>query len=266
MLSHENKKATARLIGTVTEPRIIFTLKVIATMEYIVSKVSTEVGWLGLVDKISDHVYLVKEIFLPPQEVNGGTCELTGDGLFALYEKLIEDGREADADKIRFWGHSHANGGVGPSGQDEEQAIEMLKNNQDYLIRAIANKSGHMAVTYFNMPKSIAVDNVNWYTDDGIDRKEIADTFEPLIKDNIKTLSYSTNTRVNDRRSYVPPAGSYPYHGGGYYDEQGAYQPPNSRAPLLGDWHRQSKKKNGNGSKHGRKTTFNLKNSTKSGK
>ena len=205
MLIREETEARARRIGKTLQPLIQFSLKTLATIRYIVDNVDTEVGWLGTVDKINDNHYVVKDIFLPKQDVNGGTCELNDEGLFELYEQLTNSGREDDLDKIRFWGHSHGNGGVSPSGQDEEQAIEMLKNNTDYLIRAIANKSGKMAISYFNYSKQYAIDNVLWQMNDGVNHDEIKKEFEPLIKENVKTLGYQNN---NFNRS-----GSMDYYG-----------------------------------------------------
>jgi len=165
-------------------------------MRMIVDLCPQEVGWYGIVDKREDGALVIDEIFLLKQEANGGTCELAEDGFASLYEKLTEDGRENDVDKLRFWGHSHANGAVGPSGQDETQAMETLNDTQDFLIRAICNKDGKMAISYFNFEKGVAIDNVDWRCDDGVDRLAIKEELVPLIKENVKELKYTT-TYVN---------------------------------------------------------------------
>ena len=53
-------------------PIVYYSPKVAASIEYLVQQVSTEVGWLGIVDQFEDTGnFEVTEIFVPKQEVHG---------------------------------------------------------------------------------------------------------------------------------------------------------------------------------------------------
>jgi hypothetical protein len=159
-------------------------------MKYIVDNVNDEVGWLGAVEVI-DNSYWVTDIYLPKQEVNGATCELAPDGMHDLCDWMIKNGHEAKVDKVHFWGHSHVNMGVIPSGQDIEQSLEKLRDfGGTFFIRAICNKNGLMSVAFYDGTNKRVIENLTWYINDGVDRKAIVDTYGPLIKDNVTKLNY----------------------------------------------------------------------------
>jgi len=197
MLTHDNTKATVRKVGQELTPTIIFPIRTLVIMRFIVNNCGEEVGWLGTVDNPRENCYIVTDIHVPSQEVNGGTCELTPEGLFELYEDLIKQDKEEDAEKIRFWGHSHCNGGVTPSQQDEVQSLEMLKNNGDFLIRGICNKEGKMSVSFFDAKMRHAFDNIPWLSDDGVDRNEIKALYKPIIDKNVKEFKEISRTTVS---------------------------------------------------------------------
>jgi hypothetical protein len=172
-------------------PKVIFSAKVLAIMKYIVDNVNDEVGWLGAVEMIEGS-YWVTDIYLPKQEVNGATCELAPDGMHELYDWMLKSGHEAKTEKIHFWGHSHVNMGVVPSGQDLEQSMEKLRDfGGTFFIRAICNKGGQMSVAFYDGTNKRLIENIVWYMHDGIDRKAISDTYGPLVKDNVKKLTYT---------------------------------------------------------------------------
>ena len=53
-------------------------------MWYLVDKVDTEVGWLGLVKRLSPFTFRIEEVFVPPQDVNGGTTEMQAEDMPAI--------------------------------------------------------------------------------------------------------------------------------------------------------------------------------------
>ena len=210
MLVNDKTKPTARKIGLTKSPLILFTLSALVKMRVIVDECPQEVGWYGIVEKREENVLVIDDILLLKQEVNGGTCELDESSFAELYQKMVEEGREEDVQKLRFWGHSHAGGGVTPSGQDEKQAMETLNDTRDYLIRAICNKDGKMAVSYFNYERGEAIDNVDWQCDDGVDKNAIREALLPLIKENVKELKYTDKKAYNATiNNNYQPANNY---------------------------------------------------------
>ena len=172
-------------------PRIIFPIKTLAIMKFIVDTVPEEVGWLGYVEERGDDL-IVTDIYIPGQHVHGATCELDeGESLTKVCLQVVEEGK--DPSKVKFWAHSHGNGGVSPSGQDKIQSMSLLKDFGDYMIRAICNKSGTMSVAYYDNKNKRIIENVQWYMNDGVNHKEIADYFGPIIKENVKQFTYTEN-------------------------------------------------------------------------
>jgi len=172
-----------------TAPTVMFSPESIAAMHHIVSKCGEEVGWFGTVDYIGG-IYHVGNITIPGQEVNAGTCELTNDGLANLCEDILNEG--GDPTKVKFWGHSHHNMGVGPSGQDDKQVKELLDGSDDFFIRAICNKSGLMSVSVYNKTENVIFHHVHWSIDFNIDNKGIISKYDKLIDSNVNELTYNT--------------------------------------------------------------------------
>lgn len=124
-----------------------------------------EVGWLATAQKI-DTNYLIKEVFIPKQDVHATTTEINVDGLGELMTELLED-KEHGLDRyndLRCWGHSHVNMGVTPSGQDESQMKLFSDNKCDWFIRMIGNKKGELKVDIFDYKNGIQLTDVPWRT------------------------------------------------------------------------------------------------------
>lgn len=211
IFSNTQTQRNIRSFGTTEgDPKIIFKYKSLVMMKKIVDKLDKEVGWLGIVERVGDHTYIVSDIHVPKQEANGATCEITPEGLAELVSTLPGE----QVDKVRLWGHSHGKGGVFASAQDDTQAMETLKNCQDYLIRVICNQAGVMSVSFFDYVNKKIYENINWFYDDGIDHKamekEIGETIEKNVKD-FKT-------------TYTPPSVNAPgYEGHRFYDDYDGY-------------------------------------------
>lgn len=172
-------------------PKIIFPSKILAIMRHIVDSVPQEVGWLGYVEKVDNNI-TVTDIYIPGQHVHGCTCELDeGESLTNVCLQIEAEGK--DPSNVKLWGHSHGSGGTSPSDQDRVQALSLMKDLGDYLIRVICCKGGDMSVSYFDAKQGIIVENIQWYISDGIDRKAIAEKYDPIIKENVKQFNYNSN-------------------------------------------------------------------------
>lgn len=145
-----------------TAPSILFTLKALKYIKAMVEEHNGEIGFLGLVEE-RDGSYIITEIFYPKHcLVTSTTCEIAPEGEVEIAQELIDQDRVDDIAKIRFWGHSHHTMGTTPSGQDDTQAIEKMNNNGAYFIRAIANKSNEMSVSFFDHERQLKFENVKW--------------------------------------------------------------------------------------------------------
>lgn len=188
----------------VEPPQVIYTTEAWQTIQYIVSKCAKEVGWLGLVEKHGND-YWVTEVFIPEQEVTSVTTEIEAEAMAALAMWMMDNDR--DPSQMYYWGHSHVNMGVSPSGQDETQLEEYL-HNCNVFIRGIYNKKGDSKVDIFDTEAGVVHQCVDNYPEHALLSDELRKRLDKELKDN-----------VTDAPAYSYNSG---YNGG----KQGGYQTP----------------------------------------
>ena len=189
-------KITLNKLG---DMKIVLTKEAHEVMKVIIDENSAEVGWLGIVDRVGDN-FIISEIILPAQEVNGATCELTAEGIFEATMEIMDqpDGVEK-VNKIRFWGHSHVRMSTNPSAQDEKQFNELIENCDDFFIRGIGNKNGSLKFTLYLIDSGIEIDDITWELESQVDEGLIA-RIKRLIKEKVKPLIY-----IPPKTTYFPP-------------------------------------------------------------
>ena len=148
---------------TKVPPTIIFSQKALKWIANLIKAHDGEVGFYGVVDTKENYTFYVRDVFYPKQQlVSSATCEISPEGGTQIAEWLISHDRADDVGKMILWGHSHHAMGVDPSGQDNIQAIELIKTTGQNLIRIIVNNEGLIAVSFFDYQKQIRFDNVKW--------------------------------------------------------------------------------------------------------
>lgn len=196
--------------GKQVAPSVYYTPKAWTKIKRAIEACSKEVGWLGLVEVIEDGNYLITDIFIPKQTVTGTETDIDAEDMADLAMSLEEP------EKLLYWGHSHVNMGVGPSGQDEQQTAEYLEH-ADFFIRGIYNKKGDSKVDVFDMKENLVYQKVrNVVKLDALSPEE-SEAFEKELSDNVKERTY-----VN--RSIAASTPSY-----GYYDSYGGFHDKSSR-------------------------------------
>lgn len=173
-------------------PRVFYEPGVLEVIQYIVDKCPKEVGWWGLVRREPDTMdFYIYKIFVPEQTVTGAETDISADAMNALAMEILNAG--GNTEDLYYWGHSHVNMGVGPSGQDERQVEEYLPN-VDFFIRGIYNKSGSAKVDVYDTQRGIAFQCVtNEKKDHGLDANTVT-ALDTLIKTNVKEQVYQTST------------------------------------------------------------------------
>ena len=145
-------------------PTVRIPFNILEEIKFIVAHESEEIGWYGTVKELPDNVYEIGEIFIPEQERNGGTCELSAEGLNNITSEIIKNpnlSNEEKEDKINsiaFWGHSHVNFGVSPSSQDIDNAKK--HSGKPYLIAARFNKAGNIRIDFFDFKRGLLFNDV----------------------------------------------------------------------------------------------------------
>lgn len=142
-------KVTTPLIPDKTPrmPVVHFDIKAWFKMWKLVELCDGEVGWLGLVDELAGGDYLITDIFIPEQVVSGATTDIESDAVANLAVELESQG--IDSTKLRYWGHSHVNMQVSPSGTDEAQLADYMEHC-DWFIRGIYNKKKEYKLDVFD--------------------------------------------------------------------------------------------------------------------
>ena len=146
-------------------PKVIFSITALKWIHALIEAHSGEVGFYAIVDEPEENTYYIRDVFYPKHsEANGATCEISAEGETDVMEWLIENGRENDITKMKFWGHLHS-GFTSPSGQDETQAYELMNRRESYIIRAICMK-GEISISFFDYENQIRFDNIEWTTEE----------------------------------------------------------------------------------------------------
>lgn len=113
----------------------------------IASNGTNEISWYGSVLEPAEGQFIVDDIFVPEQEVTGGTTRATDAGFAKLHEFLRQT--DAGQDKLRrlfYWGHSHVNMAPNPSAQDVQTLGSLVQRGYEKYIRGIFNRRGEATV------------------------------------------------------------------------------------------------------------------------
>lgn len=95
-----------------------------------------EVAWLGTLSLRGKDTLVVEEVFLPKQRIFSASVDLDKDAVFELNQKCREEGKE-----LRWHGHSHVNMAVSPSGTDEAEFQNNVRD-ADWFVASILNLKG----------------------------------------------------------------------------------------------------------------------------
>lgn len=119
-----------------------------------------EVGWLGVVE-VTTEGYHIKEVYFPNQTVSATETDIGAEAFGDILPQVYADGYSDE--QLRYWGHSHVNMGVTPSGQDESQVAEFLDSGCEFFIRGIYNKSGDSKVDVYDVTANCVYECVDNY-------------------------------------------------------------------------------------------------------
>lgn len=131
------------------EINIIFSAVTFIKYTSLVQHNTEEVGWHGIVERISDTNFLISDIVVYPQVVSGAS--VTPDQV--KYQLWLYEFDDDTFKKIRFHGHSHVNMATFPSGVDSNFRMEILDQltEDDYYIFSIHNKKGDREINLYDM-------------------------------------------------------------------------------------------------------------------
>lgn len=190
-------------------PVVYYTPQVRAVINHLVAVNTAEVGWLGLVEQVNDNDYLVYKLYVPKQTVHSAETDIDSDAMANLGIEITEAGLPAE--DLYYWGHSHVNMQVSPSGQDEAQIEEFLEAGCKRFIRGIYNKQGHSKVDVYDVPRNVVYQCVREDVEVSLTAEEI-EHLDAVIKANVTKAPPPVYKKTNVKRSPVIsnlPANNY---------------------------------------------------------
>ena len=218
-------------------PEVYYTPLVWESIRYLVDTIPSEVGWLGIADKIEDTGnYLVTDIYVPEQTVSGVETDISAEALTKLALEL--ESQNIPSEKLIYWGHSHVNMGVTPSMQDELQIEDFLENGCEFFIRGIYNKRGDSKVDVYDSQQNC----VHQCVRNGLQPTELDDLLktrlDSLIKANVKKPVVKALPKSKLGTTHKPVIAnnvpdSYYLNGYGNYVYDGDYADDLERQELL---------------------------------
>ena len=133
---------------------IRFTPKAFLRSQKLVNSFVGEIGWHGLINKISDKEYLVYDIMVYPQVVSGArTLDPTKTNeWYEKWEDSLED--------MHFQAHSHNTMGTTPSTTDMDNQANIIRNLQGegFYLFQIWNKAGDINSFLYDLDNNVMYD------------------------------------------------------------------------------------------------------------
>ena len=188
---------------------IIFTPLAYLRCSELVRAFSGEVGLNGLVENLSENKYLVYDIMVYPQVVNGArTVDPTKtNDWYEKYEDVLE--------KMRFQAHSHVNMSTTASTTDMENQKQTVRNVESGIrIFQIWNKSGDINTFVYDLDKDLLYDrkdvvvdvlgddSYNYLTDFMADAKKQAEDMKIVPLQTAKTGTYQSSQNSGTSTAY----------------------------------------------------------------
>ena len=137
--------------------KIEFTTKAYIKMLLVTLSRDTEIGWSGVVERVDDTYFIIKDILIPPQRVTGTTYRTDDD----KYGEWLLSLSDEEYNNLRFNGHSHVEMSTSPSGMDmdvQQDTVSQLKED-DYYIFIIFNKKQEVNLWVYDLKNNISVTN-----------------------------------------------------------------------------------------------------------
>jgi hypothetical protein len=177
-------------------PSVFISVGAMAKVQQYVQQSAKEVGWMGQVEyrdngKGGKIITLVNP-YAVAQEVTPSTTDLdaTGKGSIAEWGMSLDK-----PELIKWWGHSHVNMGVSPSGTDMKTFVEHIENDPDEpFVMTIHNKKGAIYCNTY-IGRGLYIEDMTLLINYGND--EITEQVAAELKANVREKTYAQSTKTN---------------------------------------------------------------------
>lgn len=177
---------------------VIFEPKAYIKMRDLIDRYTSEVGWYGFIDKISDLEYRITDICVYSQLVTGATVKQCNDN----WDK---DMPIEQMKRRHFHGHSHVNMGVSPSGDDTRHRALQVENTRpdSFYFFMITNKLCAWSAALYDLANGIVYDTDDIDLDVDLGNDERLSDFVVEARKMIQTSTPAALKQMMDERNGV---------------------------------------------------------------
>lgn len=178
---------------------ILFEPVAYAKMLLLLDRFESEVAWHGTVDRVAEDCFVVKDIFVYPQEVSGSTVNTDQEG----YTKWLISLDDDTANHLHMQGHSHVRMGTSPSSVDLNHQSMILDQitGDDFYIFMIFNKRLEHTIKIYDFKSNTLFEDADisiGIVGDGED----LETFVKDAKESVKSRTFTTVSASSGTSTY----------------------------------------------------------------
>ena len=143
----------------IAKAKVLFEPVAYAKMLSLLVGYSTEVGWHGIVDRRDDNTFVITDIVVYPQTVDGVNVNTDQEE----YQKWLMEFDDEKYNFLRMQGHSHVNMSVHPSATDTDCWESILKqiDDGDYYIFMIWNKRLEHTIKVYDLKLNVLYEDAD---------------------------------------------------------------------------------------------------------
>lgn len=143
----------------IAKAKVLFEPVAYAKMLSLLMGYSTEVGWHGTVNRQDDNTFVITDIFVYPQTVDGVNVNTDQEE----YQKWLMEFDDEKYNFLRMQGHSHVNMSVHPSTTDTTCWESILKqiDDGDYYIFMIWNKRLEHTIKVYDLKLNVLYEDAD---------------------------------------------------------------------------------------------------------
>ncbi len=125
--------------------------------------VTTEISFLGKVEKVNNNLVVLHDIYLLPQVVGSAHTVLDKEAMGRFYDDLMEKGE--DPSSWKTWIHSHADMQAFYSGTDENtiESFDLERPDDNWFLSIVVNRAGAFIprIDLFS-PIRVTITDIEW--------------------------------------------------------------------------------------------------------
>ena len=158
---------------------VLYTPQAYLKMQALVDFYDTEVGWYGLVQRMTDKVFRVYDIKVCKQYVNGAKVDTEDEDTLEFFNSLTDE----EAEDMRFQAHSHVKMSTEASSVDLQNQADVVRNlgRTGFYIFQIWNKNGDINTYLYDLDSNIFYDKKDVQLEVEDDQSTISDFVDSTL-------------------------------------------------------------------------------------